>query len=252
MGTRAGAGCDSGGVLGAIVGGWQFAGIATFTTGRPFTVFMQTGVNNGATSWPNRIGSGKLDDPTVDLWYNPRDFVAPPANTYGDSGRGILYGPGPRNFDTSLSKRFTVVGRGNVEFRWDAFNLLNHPGFGFPNQNFDSPTAGRITSTVGRQSIDAVLAEVQFLRSFHRQPLVLRALTGGQEIRRKFLLKEKELLTSWPHVDAFGKCAASAEMEIGPAEGAILQPQHELPAGVGPALVGLPDVPCNGRWTGRR
>ena len=35
----------------------------------------------------------------------------------------------------------------NVEFRWDAFNLFNHPGFGFPNQNFDSPTAGRITST---------------------------------------------------------------------------------------------------------
>ena len=94
-------------MLGAIVGGWQFAGIATFTTGRPFTVFMQTGVNNGAPSWPNRIGSGRLDDPTVDLWYNPRDFVAPPANTYGDSGRGILYGPGHVNFDTSLSKRFT-------------------------------------------------------------------------------------------------------------------------------------------------
>ena len=36
---------------------------ATFTTGRPFTVFMQTGVNNGAPSWPNRVGSGSLDDP---------------------------------------------------------------------------------------------------------------------------------------------------------------------------------------------
>ncbi len=137
-----------GGVLGAIVGGWQVAGIATFTTGRPFTVFMQTGVNNGAPSWPNRIGSGKLDEPTVDLWYNPRDFVAPPPNTYGDTGRGILYGPGHVNFDTSLSKRFTIVGQSNIEFRWDAFNLFNHPGFGFPNQNFDSPTAGRITSTV--------------------------------------------------------------------------------------------------------
>ena len=138
----------SGGVLGAIVGGWQLSGIATATTGRPFTVFMQTGVNNGAPSWPNRIGSGRLEDPTVDLWYNPKDFVAPPANTYGDSGRGILYGPGHLNFDTSLSKRFTLIGRTNAEFRWDAFNLFNHPGFGFPNQNFDSPTAGRITSTV--------------------------------------------------------------------------------------------------------
>ena len=137
-----------GGVLGAIVGGWQLAGIATMTTGRPFTVFMQTGVNNGAPSWPNRIGPGTLDNPTVDLWYNPRDFVAPPPNTYGNSGRGILYGPGHVNFDTSLSKRFTIVGRSNVEFRWDAFNLFNRPGFGFPNQNFDAPTAGRITTTV--------------------------------------------------------------------------------------------------------
>ena len=56
--------------------------------------------------------------------------------------------PGHVNVDTSLSKRFTLAGRSNFEFRWDAFNLFNHPGFGFPNQNFDSPTAGRITSTI--------------------------------------------------------------------------------------------------------
>ncbi len=136
-----------GGALAAVVGGWQLSGIGTLTTGRPFTVFMQTGVNNGAPSWPNRIGSGELEHPTVDLWYNPADFVAPPANTYGNSGRGILYGPGHVNLDTSLSKRVPLAGRMNVEVRWDAFNLFNHPGFGFPNQNFDSPTAGRITST---------------------------------------------------------------------------------------------------------
>ena len=60
----------------------------------------------------------------------------------------ILYGPGHTNFDTSLSKRFAIAGRTNAEFRWDAFNLFNHPGFGFPNQNFDSTTAGRLTSTI--------------------------------------------------------------------------------------------------------
>ena len=136
------------GMVGAIVGGWQLAGIGTVTTGRPFTVFMQTGVNNGAPSWPDRIGSGKLENPTVDRWYNPADFKAPPANTYGNTGRGILYAPGHVNVDTSLSKRFTWSGRTNLEFRWDAFNLFNHPGFGVPNQNFDSPTAGRITSTI--------------------------------------------------------------------------------------------------------
>jgi hypothetical protein len=139
---------DAGGLLEGIVGGWQLSGITTMTTGRPFTVFLQTGVNNGAPSWPNRIGSGKLDNPSVDMWFNPADFVAPPANTYGNSGRGILYAPGHINFDTSLSKRFTVRGRSNLEFRWDAFNLFNHPAFGFPNANIGNPNAGRITTTI--------------------------------------------------------------------------------------------------------
>jgi hypothetical protein len=139
---------SGGGLLGQVVGGWQLAGITTVTTGRPFTVFLNQGVNNGAPSWPNRIGDGRLDNPTVDLWFDTADFVAPPPNTYGDSGRGILYAPGHVNFDTSLSKRFSLFGQTNVEFRWDAFNLFNHPGLGFPNANIGSPTAGRITSTV--------------------------------------------------------------------------------------------------------
>ena len=139
---------ESGALVQGLVGGWQLSGITTMTTGRPFSVSLQTGVNNGAPSWPNRIGSGKLDDPTVDLWFNPADFVAPPPNTYGDAGRGILYGPGHMNFDTSLSKRVELGGGSNVEFRWDVFNLFNNPGFGFPNSAIGNPNAGRITSTV--------------------------------------------------------------------------------------------------------
>jgi hypothetical protein len=144
---------------------------------------MQTGVNNSAPSWPNRIGSGKLGEPTVDQWYNPRDFVAPPPNTYGDSGRGILYGPGHINFDTSLSKRFTVFGRSNAEFRWDAFNLFNHPGFGFPKPELRFANCRTHHVDVGRQPVDAVLGQVQFLtgeRLSRGRRLVSHA-TGDQE-----------------------------------------------------------------------
>ena len=140
---------NQGGVLAAIVGGWQTSRIMTATTGRPFNVTLATGVNNGAPSWPNRTGSGQLDDPTVDLWFNPADFVAPAPNTYGDVGRGVLYSPGHLNFDLSLTKRvFLFNGRTNAQFRVEAFNLFNHPGFGFPNAAIGSATVGRITTTV--------------------------------------------------------------------------------------------------------
>jgi hypothetical protein len=139
----------SGGVGNAVLGDWQFSGIVTLATGRPFTVFLNTGVNNGAPSWPNRIGDGKLDNPGPDLWYDIADFVAPPPNTYGDSGRGILYAPGTKTLDVSLAKRIPIRQRLNLQLRADAFNLLNTPQFGFPNQNIGAPTAGRITTTVG-------------------------------------------------------------------------------------------------------
>jgi hypothetical protein len=139
----------SGGVGDAILGNWQMSGIVTVATGRPFTVFLNTGVNNGAPSWPNRIGDGKLDKPTADLWFDPTAFVAPSANTYGDSGRGILYAPGQQTVDISLAKRIPLKQRLNLQLRADAFNLLNTPQLGFPNANIGSPTVGRITTTVG-------------------------------------------------------------------------------------------------------
>ncbi|HTV03364.1 MAG TPA: TonB-dependent receptor [Luteitalea sp.] len=140
---------NQGGLLSAIAGGWQASTILTVTTGRPFNVTLNAGVNNGAPSWPNRTGSGELDNPTVDLWFNPADFVAPAPNTYGDVGRGILYAPGHTNVDLSLVKRvFLFKGRTNAQIRVEAFNLFNTPGFGFPNAAIGSPTVGRITSTV--------------------------------------------------------------------------------------------------------
>jgi hypothetical protein len=138
----------SSGVLQAILEEWQFSGIVTLSTGRPFTVTLDTGVNNGAPSWPNRVGDGRLDDPTADMWFDTAAFVAPPPNTYGDSGRGVLYGPGTQTVDVSLSRTFPITKGVRLQFRADAFNLLNTPQLGFPNAAIGSPTAGRITSTI--------------------------------------------------------------------------------------------------------
>jgi hypothetical protein len=139
----------TGGVPAAIVGGWQASGIVTFSTGRPFNVSLATGVNNGAPSWPNRIGDGRLDSPTVDKWFDYTAFAAPPANTYGDVARGVLYAPGIVQFDMSFTKNFKVTERIKVEFRFDAFNMFNTPLLGFPNASIGSATVGKITSTNG-------------------------------------------------------------------------------------------------------
>jgi hypothetical protein len=138
----------SSGPLAYVLGGWQTTGIVTATTGRPFTVFLQNGVNNGAPSWPNRIGSGKLDNPTTDRWFNIADFVAPPPNTYGNSSRGVLNAPGHFNVDGSLAKSFNLTERLRFQFRFEAYNLFNTPYFGFPNANIGALTAGQIRSTI--------------------------------------------------------------------------------------------------------
>jgi hypothetical protein len=150
------------GVLAAIAGGWQLSGIATFQGGRPFNVNLSPGVNNGAPSWPNRIGSGELSDPDRALWFNAADFVAPPANTYGDVGRGVLYSPGQKNIDASLTRRFGFFKDSNLIFRLDAFNLTNTPYFGFPNANVGSATVGQITTTLGDNRILQLAVKVDF------------------------------------------------------------------------------------------
>lgn len=137
----------SNGPLERILGGWSVGGILALQTGRPFTVYLATGVNNGAPSWPNRLGSGKLDNPDRAMWFNPADFAAPPPNTYGNSARGVLYGPGQRAVDASFVKNNRLHERLRLQFRLDAFNLTNTPYFGFPNASIGSPTVGNITST---------------------------------------------------------------------------------------------------------
>lgn len=63
---------DAGGLLDGTVGGWQLSGITTMTTGRAFTVFLQTGVNNGASSWPNRIRVREARQPVGGHVVQPR------------------------------------------------------------------------------------------------------------------------------------------------------------------------------------
>ena len=141
----------SGGIGKALLGDWQFSGIITLSTGRPFTVFLNTGVNNGAPSWPNRIGDGKLEDPDASLWFDIADFVAPnPGNVYGDSGRGVLYAPGSRPSTSRWPAASPSEAAASTCSSARRPSTCSTPrSSGSPNPNIGNPSAGRITSTVG-------------------------------------------------------------------------------------------------------
>src|SRR3989454_607252 len=160
-GQRFGGGAS--GWMNRLIGGWQWNGIATAQTGFPFTPtigFNNSGTGEGtqptdvADRNPNFKGPVILG--TVDHWFDPRAFSMPIAGTFGNAGRSAYRGPGLFNVDTSLFKRIPIRESVTLQFRAEAFNVLNRANFAFPNQvvfqgnsnNYSySESAGQITNT---------------------------------------------------------------------------------------------------------
>jgi len=70
------------------------------------------------------------------------------ATLYGNSGLGIILGPGNVNWDTSIMKTTKLTEKQIVQFRTDFFNILNHPQFANPGLQQSTPnTFGVITAT---------------------------------------------------------------------------------------------------------
>jgi hypothetical protein len=135
----------AGGAAQALLGGWQVQAIGIWRSGRPYTPTISADrANTGVGAQrPNRVGSGVLDRPTVDKWFDTAAFALPAQFTYGDSGANILREDSYKNFDFSVFKRF---GR-KVELRVECFNLTNTPSFNAPATAIDTATASRVTST---------------------------------------------------------------------------------------------------------
>ena len=137
-----------------LYGGWQVAGILTARGGLPLTVTSTQGVlSTGTGNRPNRICDGRLSDPTIDRWFDTSCFVqtTDTTGTYGDSGRGVIRGPGAFNIDASLIKN-TRIGRTTTEIRVEAFNILNHPQFGNPNTVVGNAAYGTISAMLSSPS----------------------------------------------------------------------------------------------------
>ncbi|MBI1354816.1 MAG: hypothetical protein GC160_10745 [Acidobacteria bacterium] len=134
------------GVTDAVLGGWQVGGILTLRAGLPYEVtFPGDPQNTGTTNRGNRIASGKLDNPTIDNWFDQSAFVISAPGVYGNNGRNVLVGPGGKSYDLMLGKRFNMPWEGHhVQLRFEAFNMTNTPVFGLPNGGMLVASTGTI------------------------------------------------------------------------------------------------------------
>jgi hypothetical protein len=151
-------------VLNTFLGGWSLGGILTLTTGHPFNVTVNGDpANSGQVDRANLVGDAYAvpGGQRVSQWLNTAAFQANAPFTYGNLGRNILTGPGFFNLDSSLMKEATPFKVREqpvlMQFRWEFFNILNHPNFGFPGSTVGTPTFGQLTNAANGRKMQVGL-----------------------------------------------------------------------------------------------
>ncbi len=145
----------------AALGGWEVSGITLYMTGFPFTPSVASTLDNGNGNQPNRICNGNIANKTIDYYYDWSCFVSGPPNVFGNSGYGILRGPGQRDWDLSLMKNFSLRTEARyVQFRAEFFNLPNNENFGTPNSSQCGGACGEGTITANATGTNP--REIQF------------------------------------------------------------------------------------------
>jgi outer membrane receptor protein involved in Fe transport len=137
------------GVTEAIAGGWQVNGVVTVLSGRPFTP--QYSAADVSQQRPDLVGDPYAGVP-AGLYFNPAAFARPVATAaapdlFGNAGRNILTAPRFTDVDLSLTKMFALTRGSKLQFRAEAFNILNHPNFQVPVFLLDNSNVARVTST---------------------------------------------------------------------------------------------------------
>jgi hypothetical protein len=161
------------------IGGWQITNTLTYGTGLPFTPSIgECGtITDAGPCRPNAVGSQKLSTGVTNtangtFWFTPvaplayplspanagldsctfarptsGPFALPGCGQIGDAGFDSYRGPHAFYDDMALSKTFTITERVKAQFRFDAYNLFNHPVLAVPgNTCVDcGGSAGQIT-----------------------------------------------------------------------------------------------------------
>jgi hypothetical protein len=178
------------GFAGTLLGGWTTSSILRFNSGYPLnpTASQPSATIGGVKYSPSNVDGPKLNlipggntnpvhaqnpsqyfDPTQYTWAGNCLTAActgvggnlPVGFFIGNLGRNVLIGPGVANVDFTLDKEFRIPGLGEnkkLQFRAEAYNLLNRANFAVPALSLFNATgvrvgtAGQITTTGSHNS----------------------------------------------------------------------------------------------------
>jgi outer membrane receptor protein involved in Fe transport len=143
-----------------LVSGWQAATIIDVHSGLPINIY------NGGTYDPADLGSewdsrpnysfapgcspnqiidknvAPAGSPRIIQWYNPACYEPQAPGFMGNVRRNSVPGPGTFDMDFSIIKNTKLTERVNMQFRAEAFNVLNHFNPGAPGGNVNLTTTG--------------------------------------------------------------------------------------------------------------
>ncbi len=129
------------GVLGQVIGGWQYSVNQIFQSGTPIMM-------DSPIVWNGQNPGLPADQRSRFKWFNTAAF-APQQQLNMRTAPWLI--PGLRydavnNWDMSLAKSVTLHENMKLQFRWDMFNAFNHVMFGAPVNDPTNPAFGQIFS----------------------------------------------------------------------------------------------------------
>ena len=155
------------GALGKVIGGWKVTSVVTIGSGFPLTIGAgEDTANIGNCCRPNRDFNADtaIDNPTISKWFNTAAYSRATNGTFGTAGRSEVIGPGIMNWDFSTSKDFHINSTDYIQFRFEAFNFLNHPNWGDPEHDVQQRGVRHDQLDPHRDAPVAVRVEARFLK----------------------------------------------------------------------------------------
>lgn len=91
---------------------------------------------------------------------NPAAFSYPSGNDPGDAPRNFVRGFGETQINMAVRREFPITERLRLQFRAEAFNILNHPNFGYIDPYLYDPTFGQALYMLN-QNLSTVASQYQ-------------------------------------------------------------------------------------------